>query len=103
MCNRAVGLIARVVEGYGVSTVALSLNREITEKIKAPRSLYLRFPYGAPLGEPGHVNMQRTILKDMFDALVSITEPGTIIDLPYRWRRDSFGPVDFKKERGKAG
>jgi len=92
MCNRA-------VEGYGISTVALSLNREITEKVKAPRSLSLRFPYGAPLGEPGHINMQRAILKDMFDVLISASEPGTIIDLPYRWRRESFGPVDFKRRR----
>ncbi len=102
MCNRAVGLIARVVEGYGISTVALSLNREITEKVKAPRSLYLRFPYGSPLGEPDHIDMQRTILKDMFDALTSISQPGTIIDLPYRWRRDIFGPVDFRRERFEA-
>ncbi len=95
MCNRAVSLIARVVESYGISTVALSLNRELSEKIGAPRTLYLRYPYGAPLGEPGNVNQQRAILKDMFAALDTIKEPGTIIDLPYRWRRDTFGPVSF--------
>jgi hypothetical protein len=95
MCNRAVSLIARVVESYGISTVALSLNRELSEKIGAPRTLYLRYPYGAPLGEPGDVNQQRAIIKEMFEALETIKEPGTIIDLPYRWRRDTFGPVDF--------
>ncbi len=95
MCNRAVSLIARVVESYGISTVALSLNREISEKIGAPRTLYLRYPYGAPLGEPGDVNQQRAILKQMFGALRTVREPGTIIDLPYRWRRDSFGEVRF--------
>ncbi|NPV58443.1 MAG: hypothetical protein HPY75_02125 [Actinobacteria bacterium] len=95
MCNRAVSLIARVVESYGMCTVALSLNREISEKIGAPRTLYLRYPYGAPLGEPGDVNQQRAILKDMFQALKTIKEPGTIIDLPYRWRRERFGEVRF--------
>jgi len=95
MCNRAVSLIARVVESYGISTVSLSLNRELSEKIGAPRTLYLRYPYGAPLGEPGNVNQQRAILKDMFAALETIEEPGTIIDLPYRWRRDTFAPVSF--------
>jgi hypothetical protein len=95
MCNRAVSLIARVVESYGISTVSLSLNRELSEKIGAPRTLYLRYPYGAPLGEPGNVNQQRAILRDMFAALENIKEPGTIIDLPYRWRRDTFTPVSF--------
>jgi D-proline reductase (dithiol) PrdB len=93
MCNRAVSLIARVVESYGISTVALSLNRGLSEKIGAPRTLYLRYPYGAPLGEPGNVDQQRVILKEMFAALDTITEPGTIIDLPYRWRRGTFVPV----------
>jgi hypothetical protein len=92
MCNRAVSLIARVVESYGISTVALSLNRELSEKISAPRTLYLRYPYGAPLGEPGNVNQQRAILEEMFAALDTIEEAGTIIDLPYRWRRDTFAP-----------
>lgn len=88
-------LIARVVESYGMCTVALSLNREISEKIGAPRTLYLRYPYGAPLGEPGDVDQQRTILRDMFQALKTVKEPGTIIDLPYRWRRERFGEVGF--------
>ncbi len=94
MCNRAVSLIARVVESYGMSTVALSLNREISEKIRAPRTLYLRFPYGSPLGEPGNVDQHLTILRDMLAALVRIDEPGIILDLPYRWRRETYRPVE---------
>ncbi len=95
MCNRAVGLIARVVESYGICTVALSLNREISRKVESPRCLYLRFPYGAALGEPGNVDQQRTILRDMFDALRTVDCAGTIVDLPYRWRRDGYEPVAF--------
>lgn len=95
MCNRALGLIARVVESYGMSTVAFSLNREISRKVEAPRCLYLRFPYGTALGEPGNVNQQRTLLKEMFKALQTLDRAGTIIDLPYRWRRDGYGPVTF--------
>ena len=95
MCNRAVSLIARVVESYGISTVALYLNRELSEKIGAPRTLYLRYPYGAPLGEPGNINQQRTIIRDMLASLYSLGEPGMIVDLPYQWRRHEFSPVDF--------
>lgn len=97
MCNRAVSLLAGVVESYGIATVGLSLNREISEKVRGPRTLYLRYPYGAPLGEPADVNQQRAILKEMFEALNSVRESGTIIDLPFRWRRDEFGPVEFRR------
>ncbi|MBI5586794.1 MAG: hypothetical protein HY889_00330 [Deltaproteobacteria bacterium] len=42
---------------------------------------------GHPFGEPGRVEQQMTVLRSAFKALVTIREPGTIIDLPYRWRR----------------
>jgi len=58
----------------------------------------VKFPYGASLGEPGNINQQRTILKALFDALVSIQDAGTIVDLPYRWRREDYGPVSFRAQ-----
>jgi hypothetical protein len=30
------------------------------------------------------------VLKKAFDALGSITEPGGIIDIPFRWRREKY-------------
>jgi len=65
--------------------------------------VYVKFPYGAPLGEPGDVNQQRTILKALFDALVSIQEVGKIVDLPYRWRREHYGPVSFHPPEPSQG
>lgn len=35
-----------------------------------------------------------TVLRSAFKALVTIKEPGTIIDLPYRWKRHE----DLEKE-----
>lgn len=90
MCNRAVCLLSSVIESHGIATAGLSLNREVSQKVGAPRTLYLRYPYGAPLGEPGNDDQHRAILKEMLDSLYSIETPGTIIDLPYRWRQDKF-------------
>lgn len=81
------GLIARIIEQHGIATVALSLQRELTETTRPPRALYLRWPYGHPLGEPFNVAQQRWVLNDALRALEEIRTPGTIIDLPYRWRR----------------
>ena len=94
MCNRAVGLISRVIEEHGIPTVSLSINREWSAKVPSPRTGYVKFPYGAPFGEPGNANQQMTILRDLLVLLQTATTPGAILDLPYRWRKSRFGTVD---------
>jgi hypothetical protein len=93
MCNRAVGLISRVVESYGIPTVALSINRSFSEKIPAPRTAFIKFPYGAPFGEPGAQHQQMTILRDLLLLLQKAKTPGDIVDLPYKWRRSQYEEV----------
>jgi D-proline reductase (dithiol) PrdB len=58
--------------------------------VRPPRTVFLRWPYGHPFGEPGNAAQQRTVLRAAFKALVEITEPGQIVDLPYRWRREKY-------------
>ncbi len=52
-----------------------------------PRAAYVRFPTGNPVGQPHMPNQQRTILRGVLAALESIDEPGTLLEMPYRWRR----------------
>lgn len=80
------GLIQRAIEATGFPTVSLSILRGITEEVKPPRALFLRWPFGHPLGEPGNVAQQFTILRDAF-AFLYEAAPGEIRDLPYPWRR----------------
>lgn len=81
------GLVARTIEHHGIPTVSISIQRELTEKTRPPRALFLRWPFGHPLGEPFNTAQQRWVLCDALKALVELREPGTIIDLPYLWRR----------------
>ena len=80
------GLIARTVEEGGIPTISVSSARDITESVKPPRSVFLNFPLGHTTGKPFHRDLQMKIIKDAFDALKSIKEPGTIVDLPYQWQ-----------------
>ena len=41
MCNQSVGLIQRAIEYAGITTVSISLLREITGKIRPPRALFV--------------------------------------------------------------
>jgi hypothetical protein len=38
-------------------------------------------------GEPGNVKRQRRIILDALEALQTMTEPGTIQELPYKWKQ----------------
>jgi D-proline reductase (dithiol) PrdB len=69
MCNQSVGLIQRAVEYAGMTTVSISLLREITEKIQPPRALFVPFPLGYPLGEPHNPSLQLRVMRAAFDLL----------------------------------
>jgi hypothetical protein len=90
-----VGLIQRSIEEAGISTVSVSILRDVTEKVKPPRAVFLRWPFGHPLGEPGNVAQQLTIIHDAFEFLYAAS-PGEIRDLTYPWRRFTYSmPTDW--------
>ena len=84
------GLVQRAIEAEGIPTVGISILREVTEQVRPPRSVFLRYPFGHPLGEAFNIAQQRTILLDALRALETIAEPGTIVEPGYRWRRHRF-------------
>ena len=84
------GLLQREIEEHGISTISISIVRPITETIKPPRAYFLKYPFGHALGEKFNAKQHLTILTDCLRLLETITEPGTIVDAPYRWRRHKF-------------
>jgi D-proline reductase (dithiol) PrdB len=85
-----VGLVQRAIEAAGIPTLGITLLRSVTERVKPPRALYVRHPFGHPLGEAFRVAQQRAILLDALRGLETISEAGTILDSGYRWRRSRF-------------
>jgi hypothetical protein len=49
--------------------------------------MLVKFARGSMFGEPGNVKRQRRIILDVLAALQAMTEPGTIQELPYRWKQ----------------
>ncbi len=81
------GLIQRQVEEAGIPTISMGNAIDRMERIKPPRALLVKFARGSMFGEPGNDKRQRRILMDMLDALRTMTVPGTIRELPYKWKR----------------
>ncbi|MDO8691248.1 MAG: hypothetical protein Q7R39_14775 [Dehalococcoidia bacterium] len=56
--------------------------------MKPPRAVFVNFPLGRQTGKKFEPELQRSILRDALGALSTITVPGTILELPYRWADD---------------
>ncbi len=75
------GALAHIFEAEGLSTVALSLVRSHTERLKTPRALHCEFPLGRPLGKPGDAEFQKQVIRSAFE-LLSRPEGPVLEDFP---------------------
>jgi hypothetical protein len=70
--------------------VLVGVVREMLEKAPAPRNVFVHFRLGEVFGEPGQVVQQRAVLAAALGALFTVRQPGSIVDLPYRWKRSVY-------------
>jgi hypothetical protein len=63
MCNQTVCLVAAELERQGISTVVLQLLRNVAEKVRPPRALFVPFRHGYPLDSPGDAERQMAVLE----------------------------------------
>ena len=90
------GLIARAIERAGIPTVSISITRDLTESVGVPRAVFVKWPLGHPLGEPGNVLQQQTLIFDALKLLTTAEEPGIIVEPGYRWRRETYGEPEWE-------
>ncbi len=73
--------MAAELERQGISTVAIQLLREVAERVRPPRALFVPFRHGYPLGTPGEPERQRTVLEATFGMLENGNlKPPALID-----------------------
>ncbi len=80
------GLIQYAIEKAGIPTISITHLADLTEKVRVPRSLHLRFPLGRSFGRAGEHHLQTQILQDAIHFLSEINEPETMVKLPYKWK-----------------
>jgi len=74
MCNQSSDLIAAEIERRGVSTVVIQLLREVAEKVRPPRALFVPFKHGYPLEAPNDPAKQHAVIEA---ALRVLEDPAT--------------------------
>ncbi len=82
------GLVARQVEAAGIPTLCMTSALDITRAVNPPRAAFLDFPLGHTTGVPNDPEMQRRIMVDALSSFESMTGPGSVTMLPYRWPGD---------------
>lgn len=79
MCNQTVSLVAAEIERRGISTVCLTLLREVAEKVGPPRALFVPYPHGYPLGEPDNPTLQQRVLEAALRVIEVAPGPGPVL------------------------
>jgi hypothetical protein len=80
MCNQTVSLMAAALEERGISTVIVNLLREVAERVRPPRALFVPFPHGFPLDTPGDPDKQHAVIEAALGLLEdnSLTPPALV-------------------------
>ncbi len=92
------GLIQRVLDEAGLSTLSLTQVAEITAIVKPSRALFVAHPFGLTFGAVGDAVTQRAILAAMLKATVAMDAPG-IRDSGFVWTRDDLRARQLRKQR----
>ena len=83
MCNQTVGLIAAELERHGISTVALQLLRDVAQRLRPPRALFVPFRHGYPLDTANDPASQHAVLETALNLTEDPTlAPPVLADLP---------------------
>ena len=81
MCNQTVGLVAAELERRGIATVALQLLREVAQRVRPPRALFVPFLHGYPLDRPGEPACQHLVIEAALELLEDATrQPPVLVD-----------------------
>lgn len=92
------GLIQRILDIQGLTTISISLVRELTEMVKPSRALFVEHPFGLTMGDVGDTETHRAILMDCLRYAQMDLEDGIIIDTPYKWSKNDLRERQLRKE-----
>ena len=61
---------------------------DIIRSVNPPRGVFLDYPLGHTTGKPHEPALQRDILVQALEHFATLTAPGSIATLPFRWSAD---------------
>ncbi len=81
------GLVARVLESRGITTVTLNMVWVYQRLVGMPRVAAIEHPFGRPYGDVGDAATQRAVLLAALRLAERASKPGSVEHLPFRWHQ----------------
>ncbi len=76
LCHQSVAIVARKIEQSGIPTMMISVDREITEKVRPPRAGYYEGEFGSVTGKPNWKQYQLRVLDEALRWIEPFDQPG---------------------------
>lgn len=93
------GLIQRVLDEAGLSTLSITQVAEIAAVIKPSRALFVPHPFGLTFGDVGDRDTQSAVIATMLDTAVKMDSPG-VTTSSFRWEKDDQRYRQLRKIKG---
>ncbi len=90
----------RAIENRGIPTVSVTVARDITERAKPPRAVFLPFMMGHHFGVPFHKGLQRRIILEALDRLERAEQSGDIHDAAITWAQARREGIEIERAMG---
>lgn len=62
----------------GIPTVTLNLIPQVASIVGIPRALYVKHPFGSPVGTPNDATQQLQLLRTALEMLATAKSPGVV-------------------------
>lgn len=77
LCHQTLGIVARAIEAKGIPTMLISVDRTVTDKVRAPRTAYYDGEFGAVAGKPNWKQYQLRVLDESIRWIETLDQPAS--------------------------
>ncbi len=75
LCQQTLGIVARAIEQTGIPTMMLSVNREIPDRVRPPRTAFYDGEFGCVAGKPNWKEYQLRVLDESIRWIETLDQP----------------------------
>lgn len=76
LCHQTLGIIARKIEESGIPTILISVDKQIMENVRPPRTAYYDGELGSVVGPADWPEFQRRVLDETLRTMETFDQPG---------------------------
>lgn len=77
LCHQTLGIVARAIEQKGIPTMLISVDRTVTDKVRAPRTAYYSGDLGTVAGKPSWKQYQLRVLDEAVRWIETFDQPAS--------------------------